>query len=348
MESLNCAKCISIQHNCKVKKMCNKCKQLIKLAKDRQEHIEKVANLKELVKTNPKALLDNTDAWSEYAICVAVTSMPSIASNVKAIYHRTRCHINHSDEKRTHIYSFLDEKINEYYQTIERQKIFDALLGEINKWVNFGYEGYETKINELASNPSITYSDWIEIIKKNPWLLKCIPSKYITEELCSIAMNTCLRPRYFVPHNPLYYVPDRFKTEELCFNAVKHTLLALYYFPERLRNIQILAKVIKANKDKLIYGSISYMTNYWNLPEEWQYHPDILDALYEFTDKLVPYNITEEDILQSCECAICYCEYQKDEKDVVKIKCGHIWHKSCIQKWVAQKDHCPLCRKNVL
>lgn len=53
----------------------------------------------------------------------------------------------------------------------------------------------------------------------------------------------------------------------------------------------------------------------------------------------------------SSECSIC-CDpiYSKNEyidgcdKTLFKTSCGHIFHYSCIQKWVSQKNTCPMCR----
>ena len=53
----------------------------------------------------------------------------------------------------------------------------------------------------------------------------------------------------------------------------------------------------------------------------------------------------------SSECSIC-CDsiYSKNEyidgcdKTLFKTSCGHIFHYSCIQTWVSQKNTCPMCR----
>ena len=53
-------------------------------------------------------------------------------------------------------------------------------------------------------------------------------------------------------------------------------------------------------------------------------------------------------------CSICYFEFLTDdnkrlggEGKVVKLECGHIYHKKCIDAWFTKGKTCPLCR-NVL
>jgi hypothetical protein len=43
------------------------------------------------------------------------------------------------------------------------------------------------------------------------------------------------------------------------------------------------------------------------------------------------------------ECSICYCEYE--EKEQLRIlKCGHDYHKSCIDQWLTRhRNRCPMC-----
>ncbi|XP_022158252.1 E3 ubiquitin-protein ligase RHA2B-like [Momordica charantia] len=43
------------------------------------------------------------------------------------------------------------------------------------------------------------------------------------------------------------------------------------------------------------------------------------------------------------ECVICLCGYEEGEK-WLKMKCGHIFHRSCIERWLMVGRHCPLCR----
>jgi hypothetical protein len=47
-------------------------------------------------------------------------------------------------------------------------------------------------------------------------------------------------------------------------------------------------------------------------------------------------------------CSICCSEYKKNEFYRKMDKCGHIFHKKCVDKWffVNQNCECPLCRSN--
>ena len=59
---------------------------------------------------------------------------------------------------------------------------------------------------------------------------------------------------------------------------------------------------------------------------------------------LLPINI--EDIKEN-ECSICLEEYNRD-KDIIKLKCNHEYHKECIKAWFDFNKNCPQCRKNII
>jgi len=42
------------------------------------------------------------------------------------------------------------------------------------------------------------------------------------------------------------------------------------------------------------------------------------------------------------ECLICLDEFNQGQQ-IIMIKCGHIYHKNCIDKWFLKKKTCPLC-----
>lgn len=44
------------------------------------------------------------------------------------------------------------------------------------------------------------------------------------------------------------------------------------------------------------------------------------------------------------ECVICLCTFLVKDR-VVKGKCNHVFHQTCIQKWLKKEPKCPLCRQ---
>lgn len=45
------------------------------------------------------------------------------------------------------------------------------------------------------------------------------------------------------------------------------------------------------------------------------------------------------------ECVIC----MEDGEDLIKLKCGHSFHNSCLEEWVFNMKHtCPCCRNSII
>ena len=44
-------------------------------------------------------------------------------------------------------------------------------------------------------------------------------------------------------------------------------------------------------------------------------------------------------------CPISLDEFQ--EKKVIKINCGHLFHSQCIEQWITVNARCPVCRKRL-
>ena len=44
------------------------------------------------------------------------------------------------------------------------------------------------------------------------------------------------------------------------------------------------------------------------------------------------------------ECIICLDNMKKDD-DIIIIKCGHKYHKTCLMKWFNKKKICPECHQ---
>ncbi|KAG2297989.1 hypothetical protein Bca52824_034462 [Brassica carinata] len=44
------------------------------------------------------------------------------------------------------------------------------------------------------------------------------------------------------------------------------------------------------------------------------------------------------------ECSVCLSTFEEDS-DVNRLKCGHLFHKTCLEKWIDFRNvTCPLCR----
>ena len=54
----------------------------------------------------------------------------------------------------------------------------------------------------------------------------------------------------------------------------------------------------------------------------------------------------DKDVLEEPNCCICLCSMKIGE-NVTKLKCGHLFHFKCLDKWVENKDACPFCRGKI-
>lgn len=67
-------------------------------------------------------------------------------------------------------------------------------------------------------------------------------------------------------------------------------------------------------------------------------------GIKELTDFVEDISLSEF----SDECCICYENNKEDSTEkIIKLKCGHMFHKSCMEKWVKSSASCPLCRYNI-
>ncbi len=46
----------------------------------------------------------------------------------------------------------------------------------------------------------------------------------------------------------------------------------------------------------------------------------------------------------SDRCAVCLGDYQKNDKLQQLPVCGHVFHKDCVDEWLANHSTCPICR----
>ena len=63
-------------------------------------------------------------------------------------------------------------------------------------------------------------------------------------------------------------------------------------------------------------------------------------------EKLKRTKIKESDVKNETACAVCLCEYERDE-EVVVLPCKHMFHEACIKPWLKDHRTCPTCRKDV-
>ncbi|KAA0033274.1 RING finger protein 165-like protein [Cucumis melo var. makuwa] len=53
---------------------------------------------------------------------------------------------------------------------------------------------------------------------------------------------------------------------------------------------------------------------------------------------------SEEEEEEIGDCCVCCEEMKRKGEEVRRIPCGHVYHKSCILKWLEISNSCPLCR----
>jgi len=51
--------------------------------------------------------------------------------------------------------------------------------------------------------------------------------------------------------------------------------------------------------------------------------------------------------ISCCECAICICELQRGDSLRRLPRCGHTFHRACIDLWLLRRADCPLCKCSV-
>jgi len=54
----------------------------------------------------------------------------------------------------------------------------------------------------------------------------------------------------------------------------------------------------------------------------------------------------EKGVLEAPSCCICL-NVMKEKCDVTKLKCNHLFHYKCLQKWIENKEVCPFCRGKI-
>lgn len=59
------------------------------------------------------------------------------------------------------------------------------------------------------------------------------------------------------------------------------------------------------------------------------------------------YDYYRETHFQNTECVICFQEVKYDLHDYMITPCNHVFHEDCLEKWMAIKMVCPICRGNL-
>ena len=62
---------------------------------------------------------------------------------------------------------------------------------------------------------------------------------------------------------------------------------------------------------------------------------------------LLPINIEDIVDIKENKCSICLEEYNIN-KDIIKLKCNHEYHKKCIKEWLKVNNNCPQCRGDII
>ncbi|PKA59493.1 E3 ubiquitin-protein ligase ATL6 [Apostasia shenzhenica] len=50
---------------------------------------------------------------------------------------------------------------------------------------------------------------------------------------------------------------------------------------------------------------------------------------------------------ETLECAVCLCEFEDDEILRLLPRCDHVFHRDCVDVWLATHVTCPVCRRNL-
>ena len=66
-------------------------------------------------------------------------------------------------------------------------------------------------------------------------------------------------------------------------------------------------------------------------------------AAKDHIDSLITLDISEKEMEDNLDCAVCKEEFNMSEK-AVKLPCSHTFHKDCIVPWLNLHNSCPTCR----
>lgn len=72
-----------------------------------------------------------------------------------------------------------------------------------------------------------------------------------------------------------------------------------------------------------------------------------MEQLHDVT-RVIPYRSMETDRTTMERCGICQDAFNVDSTVRQIRRCGHYYHLSCIEQWLANHQTCPLCMQNVM
>jgi len=75
----------------------------------------------------------------------------------------------------------------------------------------------------------------------------------------------------------------------------------------------------------------------------------LLLLLYNYKKKNPIKQISYETIKlnEKYECAICL-DYINENNYIYKLDCNHKYHKKCLNRWIKEKQKCPLCLNKII
>ena len=59
------------------------------------------------------------------------------------------------------------------------------------------------------------------------------------------------------------------------------------------------------------------------------------------------YLVSQAECREGRECAICLSNFEYHEQGVISLKCGHLFHESCVRQWFQEHHTCPICRTDI-
>ena len=172
------------------------------------------------------------------------------------------------------------EKYNMFWSYAKDSPLFILLMPNGDKLQLWKYNKKIQFMDEADKIVSLKYIEqhWNVLESVYLWLndLRFIPEKYITKELCEIAINNDGNAVSDVPEKyktkelyelavqenglNLYHVPEEYRTKELCEIAIQNNGNALEYVPQELRTQELCEMAVKQNGWALYYIPEKYKT----------------------------------------------------------------------------------------